>query len=459
MTTRATIVTDLTYGDAGKGSVVDYLARAEGADLIIRHNGGSQAAHNVVTPDGRHHTFSQFGSGSFVPGVRTHLSRFMLVNPLMLLEEARALDAKGADDPLGRLTIDPRALIITPYHQAANRLREIARGAARHGSCGHGIGETMFDLVEAGAEMVRAGDLGDQEVCEKRLEGLRQLKLAQLADVIPGLPDTLEVQRELETLYDTELSGIVAAFYGRFWDSGLVRGEDELARLLSVSGHAVFEGAQGVLLDEWYGNHPYTTWSTTTSANALALLDEVGFRGPVRRLGLTRAYATRHGAGPFVAEDAAMSARIPDLHNGTNRWQEGFRVGPLDLVALRYALEVNGGIDALAVTCLDRLEGETEVRAVAGYRFDGPSGARHASLGTERRITRLIPRTAPDLPYQEEMTRALERCRPEFTPLPPLTYDTSNAEPLLQLIEGELGAPVALTSWGPTAHDKHERLN
>src|SRR5215210_5965423 len=97
-TNRAILIADLGYGGAGKGSIVDYLTRTTGAHTVIRYNGGAQAAHNVITPDGRHHTFAQFGSGTFVPGTRTHLSRYMLVDLLALLAEAEHLRAVGVAD-------------------------------------------------------------------------------------------------------------------------------------------------------------------------------------------------------------------------------------------------------------------------------------------------------------------------------------------------------------------------
>src|SRR5258707_5943403 len=139
------IVVDLGYGDAGKGTVVDWLCspgQAGGPRTVVRFNGGAQAAHNVVTQDGRHHTFAQFGSGTLsAPGTRTYLSRFMLVDPLALVGEAEHLARLGVAAPLALVAIDRDALLTTPYHQAANRAREAARGAARHGSCGMGVGE------------------------------------------------------------------------------------------------------------------------------------------------------------------------------------------------------------------------------------------------------------------------------------------------------------------------------
>ena len=115
------------------------------------------------------------------------------------------------------------------------------------------------------------------------------------------------------------------------------------------AGPVVFEGAQGVLLDEWHGFHPYTTWSTTTFANAETLLAETG--QTAARLGVVRCYLTRHGPGPLVTEDPTLE--LADRHNARNQWQGRFRTGHFDAVALRYALEVAGGVDGIALTHLD----------------------------------------------------------------------------------------------------------
>lgn len=452
---KAFVVTDLTYGDAGKGSVVDYLARTEGATLVVRFNGGPQAAHNVITPDGRHHTFSQFGAASFLPGALTHLSRFMLVNPLLLLQEAEALAGKGVPDALDRISIDARALVITPYHQAANRLREIHRGAGRHGSCGMGIGETMADWVELGDEMLRAGDLADFDLAEKKLELMRLRKLTQLEDIIGGLPDSPEVRAELTTLEDEELSTAVAEFFVQFAGRIPIVPEGHLARLLREHDRVIFEGAQGVLLDEWYGFHPFTTWSTTTTANADTLLLDGRWDGEVVRLGLLRGYLTRHGAGPFVTEDSGLTDRIPDLHNGTNRWQEGFRVGYLDLVALRYALDLTGPLDGLVVSGLDRMYGEKDLKVARNYAYQGEPGSRPAGLGQEGPVKRIIRCEAPDLDYQQALTDGLLACRAVYEEFGEFTPDRT--EEYLRLIEEALGVPVVLSSAGPTAKDKTPR--
>src|SRR5687768_17809496 len=124
---QAILLIDLAFGDCGKGAVVDFLTRRHHAHTVVRFNGGPQAGHNVVTPDGRHHTFAQFGSGTFAPGVRTLLSRFMLIEPYAMLNEAKHLAAVGVGDAMARLIIDRRSPVVTPAQQAANRLRETDR--------------------------------------------------------------------------------------------------------------------------------------------------------------------------------------------------------------------------------------------------------------------------------------------------------------------------------------------
>ncbi len=154
---------------------------------------------------------------------------------------------------------------------------------------------------------------------------------------------------------------------------------DYLGTVLQRDGTTVFEAAQGVLLDEWQGFHPYTTWSTTTLHHADTLLGEAHYSGDTTRIGITRAYATRHGAGPFVTEDAALTTMLPDAANMQGDWQGGFRVGWLDLVMLRYACEVVGPLDALAVTCLDRVATLPELKLCRRYT-DGDATVERLAL-------------------------------------------------------------------------------
>ncbi len=347
---HALLTVDLGFGDAGKGSVVDFLAREYGAHTVVRYNGGAQAGHRVVTSgqSPREHVFAQFGAGTLA-GAATHLSRYMLLDPLAMLAEEQHLRAIGVADAFGQTTIDAGALVITPFGRAINRLRELARGAGRHGSCGVGVGETVADSLARPDLALRAGDLAEPSRLYAKLAALRELSLAKLAALRPALPDDDRAAAELELLSDPTWEGWLLGAYAEFSARARVVPGDHLHAILRRPGVVVFEGAQGVLLDEWRGFHPHTTWSTTTLQNADALLAEAGYAGRATRVGITRAYATRHGAGPMPSEDAALTAALPDARNGMHAWQQGFRAGWLDMVLLRYALEVVGRLDGLAV--------------------------------------------------------------------------------------------------------------
>lgn len=433
---RATIVADLGFGDSGKGTIVDFLTRARGAAAVIRFNGGGQAAHNVVTPDGRHHTFSLFGSGTFIPGVRTHLSRFVLVDPTILRNEARYLQSLGCSDPFSRLSVDEAALVVTPFQKAANRLRETLRGEGRHGSCGKGIGETMADSLNDAASVVRVRDIKNPGLLLAKFRALQSLKREEFEAAFGKLRAMAIAQDDLLLLTD---AGAPEFFVERYREVGekmsIVSGE--YLRELSAFGEVIFEGAQGVLIDEWYGFHPYTTWSTTTFANALALLREIDYDGEVERLGVLRAYFTRHGEGPFPTEDKELGTALPDTHNGFGPWQRGFRVGWFDNVLARYALAVSGGADSLAVTNLDRFA-SVENRLVCTSYADRGSA-----------IDRLEPKAEiADLKYQEGMTAKLGRVVPVYKPAP------KNETQYLHMIETDLGVPLSIISRGPTANEK-----
>lgn len=438
---HAYVVVDLGFGDQGKGTMTDFLVRDLGAGLVVRHNGGAQAAHRVVTDDGRRHTFAQLGSGSFVPGVRTFLSRHVAISPWSLLVEAEHLARQGVADALARTFIAAGAAVITPFHRAANRLRERARGAARHGSCGVGVGETVADARTLPAsEVVRAGDLVARDL-RARLLRVQARKREELAPVVATLDDPGQraaAAAEIDLLSDP---GWVDAWLGALGPlAGQVRivPDEALGDLLSATSVCVFEGAQGVLLDEDHGFHPYTTWGSCTSRNALALLDEAGFAGEVTRLGVLRAYATRHGPGPLPTESRALTAALPepcdfDAPAEATNWQGPFRCGWFDAVSARYAIDANGGIDALAVTCLDRVEALPTWRAASAYTIDG-----------ERRERITLTRPG-DLSAQAELGEALTRARPEY-----LELKVSDA---LAVIDREVH-PVALASRGPTASAK-----
>ncbi len=394
---RAVIVVDLGYGDAGKGTIVDWLCASRARDgrpvrAVVRFNGGAQAAHHVLAPSGRVHPFAQFGAGTFTPGTATFLSRFMLVDPLALVAEAERLRCLGVADPFGLVTVDRAALLSTPYHRARGRARERARGAARHGSCGMGIGETARYALAYPADAPRAGDLTAPRTL------LRKLTLLRDRLTPPGTGGGADGG----TGGGAPAPADVAAVFGAVGARLTLAGDGYLAGLLRA-GPVVFEGAQGVLLDEWRGFHPYTTWSTTTFENAETLLAESGAAGTATRLGVTRTYQTRHGPGPFPTEDPGLGVTEP--HNADGRWQGPFRAGHLDAVALGYAARVAGGVDAVALTHLDtarRLGGK--LRLGRGYRAGG------------RVITAIEPGPPRDLAWQQALTDTLLHRPPGLRP-------------------------------------------
>jgi adenylosuccinate synthase len=448
---QAILIADFGYGDAGKGSIVDYLTRQTQAHTVIRYNGGAQAAHNVITPDGRHHTFAQFGSGTFVPGTRTYLSRFMMLHPLALLAEERHLQSLGIHDAFARLSIDRDALVTTPFQQAANRIKEIARGDGRHGSCGMGVGETMSDWLAHGEDVLSVGDLEDRMVAVKKLQRMREIKITQLESILQAAPNNEMIAEELKPFQDPQFIDATADVYQHFARQVSIVDASYLGHRIDQPGTIIFEGAQGVLLDEWYGFYPYNSWSTLTYKNADTLLSENGFTGETIKLGLIRGYATRHGAGPFVTEDSRLTSQLQDYHNGNNPWQRKFRVGYLDLVALHYALNVTGKVDGLVVTNLDRMAALDEWKICDRYKTsENPlfvSGYFDLDDGWVRDIK--VPPDPTDLEKQEALTKLLFKMQPVYNNC------QKNINDFLELISQLLNVPVVLTSTGPTALEKN----
>jgi adenylosuccinate synthase len=320
---------------------VDALCRQERDSLVVRFNGGAQAGHNVVTPDGRHHTFSQFGSGTFVPGVRTLLGPAFVLHPLALVAEEAHLKTVGVHDAIDRLWVDERACLITPFQQAGGRLRELLRGDAAHGSCGVGFGETVADALTHD-DVLRAADLA---IPQRLRRGLIQQQRRKYTELRQAESLTTEAARqEWAWLVDPHAVDVILEQWRALQLQ--VCSADETARHIAAASTVVAEGAQGVLLDETHGFHPHTTWSDCTSHHARRLLNRTA-----TAIGVTRTYSTRHGAGPLPSHDTAWDC-LAEPHNSDDGWQGHFRRGPLDLPLLRYALH-HSPVDVLAVTHVD----------------------------------------------------------------------------------------------------------
>ena len=344
----------------------------------------------MIAPDGRRHIFSQIPAGAFVPGVEGWLVDPMVIHPGALLVELSYLARLGLNDVVERLRIDRRCRVITPFHQAANRLREQAR-SVRHGSCGVGFGERVADGLSGAPDLLWAGDLSHPREVLDRLHA----QPGRAREAIGG-----GAGPDWELLCDPSAPRRILDAWAPFPLSTLRDAEDLGDRLRHP---IVFEGAQGVLLDETWGFHPHTTWSDCTGATAHALLHRLGFAGEVERVGVLRAHACRHGAGPFPSEDPTWTAALPCPTNGSNPWQGAFRVGPFDAVLTRYALSVMGGVDRLVITHLDR----PAPQAVAAYL--GPADP---TLFDGAPIRTLVEGDRGDLEHRARLGRALGRVRP-----------------------------------------------
>jgi adenylosuccinate synthase len=412
---RAIITVGLGFGDEGKGATVDYLCRLYEADLVVRYCGGSQAGHNVQLPDGRRHAFSQFGAGTLAETAhrpRTYLGPNVVIEPSALLGEAEHLSELGVANPTELLTIHPRCLVTTIWHRTVNQFRELSRNRDKHGSCGQGIGEARSYWLKHGEDAIFAADLSEIHVLRAKLELLRQRALQDLQDVLPLIDG--DHLREFD-LWELNTEAVARHL------NEVARKGSAVSATIPECHTAIFEGAQGVLLDEYRGFHPYTTWSTVTPHHAWEMVRAMDVEA-VAVLGITRAYATRHGAGPFPTFSPALTARLQDLGNPWNRWQDSLRCGWLDLPLLRYAAAATGPLDGIVVNHLDQVA-DAECLICDAYTD----------------VT-LSPADAPNLAWQSQLTEQLSQAEPLLSAATPDT------------ITGRLGeiAPVVLTGFGPT---------
>jgi len=449
---RAYIVVDLGFGDSGKGLLTDFLVRHFEAGVVVRYNGGAQAGHNVITPDGRHHTFSQFGSGTFVPHVKTFLSRHVVIHPEALLVEGDILEGKGVRDAYSRLRLSDQALVITPFHQATNRIREIVRGTNRHGSCGVGVGEAVEDALINAENRVLAGDLTSPALLRRKLRAIREQKHEQITALCKDTPLRSLLALECgifegEDVIDTWISSVA-----RIGKLGLVVPDSELERWLRETKSVIFEGAQGILLDADAGFHPFTTWSRCTAANAFDLIKEMSPDSRMFQFGVMRSYAVRHGPGPLPTETDVLTSVVSE-HNKHNEWQGTVRYGWFDAVLARYALGVAGGLDSLVLTHLDVLSHLKTWKYCVGYKgqrgFDDTfvDSDIYDGVLTSFRLPRFLP-----LAQRAQFTQALSAVAPMLE-----TCDTDDRK-VIQKIETLIGQPVGIISCGPSA-DNVQILN
>jgi adenylosuccinate synthase len=389
---KAKVIIGGAFGDEGKGLITDYLSSHSVENTcVVRFNGGAQAGHTVETPDGKRHVFGHFGSGSFV-GLPTFLSRFFVCNPITFLREQKELLAL---DVRPQAYADGACPITTPYDMMINQIVEQARGDQRHGSVGVGFGETL-----------------ERQVYKKYALSLDDIINP---DTVRGCLDTIRhhwVPARLAALGVTNMS---SEWMERF-NSEAIREKfiedvgEFLAHITPVPSaylkkwdHYIFEGAQGLLLDQNRGWFPYVTRSNTGIRNVLALVDRLGI-DDLDVYYLTRPYTTRHGAGPLPHELSYLPYRgIIDKTNRPHTYQGTLRFAWFDADlfcdtilrdladgARRFKLRPH-----IAMSCLDQIDGD----------------ARYISKGIQHR---------------------------------------ADVEALLELTRRGIGAETALASFGPT---------
>lgn len=425
------IVVGLAFGDEGKGSWVDHLCRLHNIKTVVRFNGGAQARHHVTTEAGVTHGFAQFGSHSFIPGAKTMLSRYMLIEPVHLLLEADELMSKGVVVPLRRLYISSEAPIIPFTNVLLNQVTELARGNNRHGSCGLGIGLTQRDIDEGNKPVIRAGDLKDRALVERKLREHYQLTLGELS--VWEVAAETKPYKELIDNFGKFIEHYVN-LYMEF--AAKVQVIPEAAFLSTLRRQpVVFEGAQGAMLDQHQGTFPNCTRSTTTPKNALTLLKDAVFDGQVTRHGLFRAYGTRHGAGPFPTEDEKLF--VPQCDNGTGEWQGVFRTGWFDTVLARTALGFSE-VDEVVLTNLDRLDGISKLKVATNYQRLDSSFYHH-----DKRV--LVP--VKDYEESANRTKALFEAKPVYeTMLGFIGKSDVNHETYIRFIEDQIQQKITALS-------------
>ena len=444
---RAYIVVDLGFGDAGKGLLTDFLVRHFEADVIVRYNGGAQAGHNVVTPNGRHHTFSQFGSGTFVPNVKTYLSRQVVIDPLALLVEGNTLEGKGVWNVFSRIRISDQALVIVPFHRAANRIREVVRGENRHGSCGIGVGEVVEDALLHPEISVLAGDLNNPTLLRQKMRDIRELKREQIVTLCKDNSLDLSLAQEYEIFEGDDLIDKWIASIARISELGLVVSNSTLEGWFRETDNVVFEGAQGVLLDADAGFHPYTTWSNCTAANAIDLINEFAPDARVFRIGVLRSYTVRHGPGPLPTEEDSLASLISE-HNQHNEWQGNVRYGWFDAVLARYALGVTGGVDSLAVTHMDILPRLKTWKYCPGYQgLYIPNNTSFVTTISDDILTNFHFSPYLSLTERTHLTQILSNATPV------LNGCNADDKTVIQEIEHLTEQQVGIVSFGPKAKD------
>ena len=412
------VVIGTQWGDEGKGKIVDWLTDEVAA--VVRFQGGHNAGHTLVV-NGKKTILRLIPSGILHPHVTCYIGNGVVVSPPALLQEIDELTAAGVD-VMGHLRISEACPLILAYHVALDQAREVAKGDAKLGTTGRGIGPCYEDKVARRA--IRLHDLYAPERFKEKLIEVLDYHNFVLMNYLKANPVSVEEVYESTLKMGERLKPMIADVSG------------DLNRLIDNGKRLLFEGAQAALLDVDHGTYPYVTSSNCLAGQASAGAG-VGPQALDYVLGITKAYATRVGSGPFPTElnddiGERLRKRGSEYGSVTGRPR---RCGWFDAAALKRATQING-LSGLCITKLDVLDGLETLRICTGYRFDG--------------------KISDVLPYGAD---SIERCEPVFEDHPGWSESTfgvkawdglpKNAQAYLRRIETLVGTPIALVSTGP----------
>jgi len=411
------VVVGAQWGDEGKGKIIDLLAKS--TDVVVRFQGGSNAGHTLVV-EGEKFVFHLIPSGILHKGKRCVIGSGVVVDPQVLIEEIDSLKAKGYLQDDSQFLLSEEAHLIFPYHKQIDKGRERIR-SGEIGTTGRGIGPAYED--RASRDGIRVIDLTEEEIFRRKLEETLAQKNYYLTRVLQ------EEGVELEPLYREYMR------YGERLRRYVANTSLFLARQIKEGKRILFEGAQGTLLDVDHGTYPYVTSSSTVAGNACS---GSGI-GPTQInlvLGITKAYTTRVGGGPFPTEltdDIGAMLREKGGEYGATTGRPR-RCGWFDAVVVRHAVRVNG-LGGLAITKLDTLTGIKTIKVCTAYRL-GKDTITEFPASAER-----VARCQPLYEECEGWTEDISGIR-ELSQLPPA------AQRYLEKIEQLTQTPIHIVSVG-----------
>jgi adenylosuccinate synthase len=410
------------WGDEGKGKIVDWLSSR--ADVVVRFQGGHNAGHTLVV-DGVEYRLSLLPSGVVRGGKLSVIGNGVVVDPWALVDEIDTMAKKNVAVTPESLIVAENACLILPIHRELDQARESARDGAKIGTTGRGIGPAYEDKV--GRRAIRLCDLRDVETLRPRLGELllHHNTLRRGFGIEDADPDALE--RAL-----LEIAPRLLPHAAPVWRS-LDMARQQGKRIL-------YEGAQGALLDIDHGTYPYVTSSNTVAGQAAAG-SGTGPGGIGYILGITKAYTTRVGRGPFPTEledevGQGLGERGREFGTVTGRRR---RCGWFDAVLVRQAIKI-GGIKGIALTKLDVLDGMAELKVCTGYRINGDLLDHLPAATTDQALTQPVYET---LDGWQESTRGAR----SWAELP------ATAVKYIRRIEELIEAPVAMLSTSPERED------